>query len=196
MDIDVSLRDHGEIDSTALRERILGLDASAWEDALRQEAYDVHKQTESVLMIFTDGANWPNIEINKEAGWDLLADVALPVMHEILEKFYPPGGTIIRAVAAKLVAGGIIKTHTDVHPTFHFGHRIHIPITTNPRVRFMINGRPNRLQVGHAYEINNQQQHSVMNKGAEDRITFIFDYIPPQKLEEMAKISQGQSREQ
>jgi hypothetical protein len=32
--------------------------------------------------------------------------------------------------------------------------------------------------VGKAYEINNQRNHSVMNNGSEDRITFIFDYLP------------------
>jgi hypothetical protein len=43
----------------------------------------------------------------------------------------------------------------------------------------MIDGRPYRLEVGQAYEINNRKVHSVMNKGKEDRITFIFDYVPP-----------------
>jgi hypothetical protein len=33
--------------------------------------------------------------------------------------------------------------------------------------------------VGDAYEINNQKNHSVMNSGKEDRVTFIFDYLPP-----------------
>jgi aspartyl/asparaginyl beta-hydroxylase (cupin superfamily) len=46
----------------------------------------------------------------------------------------------------------------------------------------MIDGRPHQLQPGQAYEINNQKRHSVMNKGEEDRITFIFDYVPPQEL--------------
>ena len=61
-------------------------------------------------------------------------------------------------------------------------HRIHVPITTNPRVRFMIGGRPYQFKVGEAYEINNQKQHSVANKGKEDRITFIFDYVPADRL--------------
>jgi len=43
----------------------------------------------------------------------------------------------------------------------------------------MINGRPYRFEPGKAYEINNQRNHSVMNRGKEDRITFIFDYLPP-----------------
>jgi quercetin dioxygenase-like cupin family protein len=57
-----------------------------------------------------------------------------------------------------------------------------VPIVTNPRVRFMIDGKPFNLEVGEAYEINNQQLHSVMNKGATDRINFIFDYVPPGSL--------------
>jgi len=86
-------------------------------------------------------------------------------------------------MAAKLLAGGKIGSHRDAHPSFHMGHRIHVPITTNPRVRFMIDGRPYRFLVGHAYEIDNQKTHGVMNKGIEDRITFIFDYVHPQQLE-------------
>jgi len=57
-----------------------------------------------------------------------------------------------------------------------------VPISTNPKVRFYINGRPYQFKIGQAYEINNQKQHSVVNKGDEDRITFIFDYIPPGPL--------------
>ena len=104
-------------------------------------------------------------------------------MHGIIADHYPPGGTIIRAMAARLKAGGVIKPHRDKHPSFHFGHRIHIPIVTNPRVRFMIDGRPYQFRVGEAYEINNQMTHSVMNKGGEDRITFIFDYVPPEQIQ-------------
>jgi aspartyl/asparaginyl beta-hydroxylase (cupin superfamily) len=104
-------------------------------------------------------------------------------MNDIIRKCYPPGGTVIRAMAARLVAGGKITPHVDRHPSFHAGHRIHIPITTNPRVRFMIDGQPYRFQVGEAYEINNQKMHSVMNKGKQGRITFIFDYVPKDKLQ-------------
>ena len=136
-----------------------------------------------VVMMFTDGSGWPNIEISKEPGWDRLAEVAVPVMHHIVDNYYPTGGTIIRAMAAKLLAGGIIKPHVDSHPSFRHGHRIHIPITTNPRVRLMIDGRPYQLEVGQAYEINNQKRHSVMNKGAEDRVTSIFDYVPPDHID-------------
>lgn len=183
MDIESRLRELGPVDCSALRTAILAQDEAAWHEQLyRQQEYDVHRQTESIVLVFVNLEVWPDIEIHKEPGWDRLAAAAVPVMHGIIERHYPPGGTIVRAMAAKLLAGGIIAPHVDTHPSFHRGHRIHVPITTNPRVRFMIDGRPHQLQVGQAYEINNQKNHSVMNKGAEDRITFIFDYFPPQEL--------------
>ncbi len=131
---------------------------------------------------FVNELNWPDRNVRKGPGWEGLADVAVPVMQEIIKKHYPKGGEVIRAMAARLMAGGKIKAHGDLHQSFHCGHRIHVPITTNPRVWFTIDGRPYQFKVGQIYEINNQKQHSVVNKGTEDRITFIFDYIPPGPL--------------
>ena len=177
MEFDGTLKELGEVDAGPLIDRVLGMDEASWHaNEYRQNAYDVHYQTESLVMVFCDG--WPEMTVTKESAWEDLQDVAVPLMHGILEEHYEPGGTIIRAMAAKLKAGGVIKPHRDHHQSFVHSHRIHIPITTNPGVRFMINGRPHRLQVGQAYEINNQHNHSVMNNGREDRITFIFDYLP------------------
>lgn len=180
MNIDQPLRELGGVDSAALRDAILAQDELAWqEDQYRQEEFDVHRQTESIVVLFLDLEKWPELAVLKEPGWDRLSEVAVPLMNDIIRAHYPPGGTIIRAMAAKLLAGGKITPHVDRHPSFHAGHRIHVPITTNPRVRFMIDGQPYQFEPGQAYEINNQKMHSVMNKGNEDRITFIFDYVPP-----------------
>ena len=180
MDIEVSLRDLGAVDSAALIENVLAQGAEAWQaQRYRQQAYEVHHQTESLVMVFCNG--WPDMQVTKEPSWDALKETAVPLMKDIIDRFYPPGGSVIRAMAAKLKAGGVIAPHRDSHPSFSHSHRIHIPITTNPGVRFMINGRPHKFEVGKAYEINNQRNHSVMNSGSEDRITFIFDYMPPQQ---------------
>jgi hypothetical protein len=184
MNIDTPLRELGPVDSTALREAVLSQPEEAWkEDKYRQEEFEVHHATESIVMLFVDLDRWPDVVVSKEPGWPRISDAALPLMNDLVTKFYPPGGIVLRAMAAKLLAGGIINPHVDKHPSFHVGHRIHIPITTNPRVRFMIDGRPYQFKVGEAYEINNQKNHSVMNKGDEDRITFIFDYVPPEQVQ-------------
>jgi hypothetical protein len=179
MDIDVAQRSLGGVDIQALKQRILDQEPAAWaEQALRQQTYEVHKDTESIVMLFCD-ESWPDGEIYKESGWERLADVAMPLIDNIIETHYEPGGTLLRAMAAKLKAQGRIRPHRDSLRSFHMGHRIHVPITTNPAVRFVIDGRPYEFAVGQAYELNNQKKHSVMNMGQEDRIFFIFDYVPP-----------------
>jgi hypothetical protein len=179
MDIGEPIRMFGKVGMERLAEAVLGQDEAAWnENEQRQKDYEVHEQTRSIVLLFANVDQWPAIDVTKQPGWDRLADVAMPVMHEIIRNWYPAGGTIIRAMAAKLLAGGRILPHRDSHPSFAVGHRIHVPIVTNPRVRFMIDGRPYQLEVGQAYEINNQKTHSVMNKGTTDRINFIFDYVP------------------
>lgn len=183
MDIDVPVKDLGSVDMDDLRNAILSLDESAWESqTYRQTQYEVHNLTKSIVLLFTTGDGWPDIKITQESGWDMLSDVACPVMDSILAEHYPEGGTIIRAMVANLPAGSVVSTHFDSHPSFFAGHRIHIPITTNRRVRFTIDGRNYRFEVGKAYELNNQKTHSVMNKGKEDRLHFIFDYVPPDQV--------------
>jgi hypothetical protein len=192
MNISTPLRELGTVDSIALREAVLAQDDRAWqEDNYRQEAFEVHHATQSIVVLFVDIDRWPDIVVKKEPGWARLAEVALPLMNDIISRHYEPGGTVIRAMAAKLVAGGKITPHVDRHPSFHHGHRIHVPISTNPRVRFMIDGRPYQFKVGEAYEINNQLTHSVMNKGSEDRITFIFDYVPREQVAGISVTTSG-----
>ena len=182
MDIDVPQRCLGAIDVQALSDRILAQEPKAWaEDTIRQQTYEVHKDTESIVMLFCD-ESWPDGEIYREAGWDRLADVAMPVIDHIIDTHYTPGGTLLRAMAAKLKVNGRINPHRDSLRSFHMGHRIHVPITTNSAVRFTIAGKPYQFEVGNAYELNNQEVHSVMNMGKEDRISFIFDYVPADKL--------------
>ena len=180
MDIGAPIRSFGKVDMESLAAAILAQDDAAWnENVQRQKDYEVHEQTRSIVLLFAEVSDWPALEVSKQPGWDRLAETAVPLMHQIIRNWYPPGGTIIRAMAAKLLAGGRILPHRDSHPSFGAGHRIHVPIITNPRVRFMIDGRPFQFEVGQAYEINNQKVHSVMNKGTVDRINFIFDYLPP-----------------
>ena len=184
MDIGVPLKDWGEYDVEPLRAAILGQDDGAWsESSQRQDDYEVHNQTESIVMLFAS-LTWPEVDVSRESGWDRIHETAQPLMDRIINDHYEPGGVVLRAVAAKLKAGKSISPHFDSLPSFKYGHRIHVPITTNRSVRFMIDGRPFRFEVGHVYEINNRKVHSVINAGKEDRITFIFDYVPPDVVKE------------
>ncbi len=183
MDIGVPIKNLGMFDVSALTQCVLQQEEAVWfEFAHRQKTYDVHKDTSSIVLLFCDDA-WPDISVSKQVGWDVLSEAAVPLFDQVLAGRYPPGGKIIRAMAARLHPGGRITTHVDHRPSFHAGHRIHLPLVTNPGTRFMLDGRPVKMDVGKAYEINNQKPHSVMNNGTENRIHFIFDYIPPNQVE-------------
>ena len=87
MDIDVPLRGLGAVDTTALREAILGQEEVAWhEDEYRQQTYHHHDQTRSIVMVFTDASNWPAANVQKQPGWERIAHVAVPVMQDGLEE--------------------------------------------------------------------------------------------------------------
>ncbi len=179
MDFGEDQRCLGPVNMQELGARILSQEPAVWsEQAIRQQIYEVHKDTESIVMLFCD-EGWPDGDIYREAGWDKLADVAMPVIDKVIETYYQPGGILLRAMAAKLKSKGRINAHRDVLHSFKIGHRIHVPITTGPGVRYTISGKPYAFEVGKAYEINNQMKHSVLNMGSEDRISFIFDYVPP-----------------
>jgi len=178
MDIGIAYRALGRVDSAPLCAATLAQDEAAWtEQDIRQRRYDVHHHTESLVMLFCS-EDWPDPEITREAGWDRLADAALPLMQAILAAGYPADGTILRAMAARLKPGGRIRPHVDALASFRAAHRIHVPLTGGPAVRFTIDGQPCPMTIGEAYEINNQRVHSVMNLGATPRISFIFDYLP------------------
>ena len=110
MDIDVSQRCLGEVDVDALRDRILEQPAEAWmEQALRQQSYEVHRDTQSIVMLFCD-EEWPaSGGIYPESGHDRLADVAQPIIDHIINT--KEIGTLVHllgfwAAAIFLRAGG------------------------------------------------------------------------------------------
>lgn len=179
MNIGVPFKELGPVDAAALAAAVRKLDEQAWIDCdIRQKSYDVHRQTKSIVLVFAQG--WPDIRVSKYPGWNLLASQAMPVVNEVLNAHYPPGGEIIRLMVANLVAGGSIDEHYDADPSFAVGHRIHVPLQTNPDVRFLIEGKRYVMEEGKAYEINNLKFHEVHNEGTADRYHLIFDYVAPQ----------------
>ena len=145
----------------------------AGRDTTRQNSFEQHKQTQSVVMLFS--ATWPDPAVERRSGWEHFSGPANAQIDEIVAKHYPPGGRIIRAMAAKLLSGGRIALHKDGHPSFVHSHRIHVPLVTSPNVDFLIRGVNHHLEEGVAYEVSNLDYHAVTNRGP-DRIHFIFDY--------------------
>ena len=62
MNIDTPLRELGPVDINDLRDAILSQEDDAWDEQKhRQEEYEVHSATKSIVMIFVNLDRWPEI---------------------------------------------------------------------------------------------------------------------------------------
>ncbi len=175
MKLDTPVRTLGPVNHLPLKAAVEAVDPAVWlEDTLRQQSFEQHMATQSIILMFATG--WPQVKVEKRKGWDYFSETAIPLMMEAVGDRYPPGGLILRAMVAKLVSGGEITEHMDGHGTFDISHRIHVPLVTNDQVDFKVRGVNHKLAEGVAYEISNVDYHGVSNRSAEDRIHFIFDY--------------------
>ena len=75
----------------------------------------------------------------------------------------------------ELRRGGIIPEHSDTGKMLTTHHRIHIPLVSDPAVKFTLDHKDYYLEPGHGYEINNQLTHEVRNESNIDRIHMIID---------------------
>ena len=76
----------------------------------------------------------------------------------------------------RLGANSIIKEHCDKGSCFEEGYaRLHIPITTNDNVEFLLSGKNVKMNLGCCYYIDANKPHSVINNGDSDRVHLLID---------------------
>lgn len=76
----------------------------------------------------------------------------------------------------KLASGSEIKAHKDYDLVFWDGFvRLHIPIITNKKVRFMLDGEMLNMKPGECWFGDFSKTHSVVNEGESDRIHLVID---------------------
>lgn len=68
-----------------------------------------------------------------------------------------------------------ISPHTDKQPE-NWICRVHFPITTNEHCILIMN-KSYHLEVGSAYRINTEREHSIINNGTTPRIHFLVDIL-------------------
>jgi aspartyl/asparaginyl beta-hydroxylase (cupin superfamily) len=77
---------------------------------------------------------------------------------------------------ANMAPGGFIRPHRDTNLSAKWPHKIHVPLVTNDRVAFFVEGVGHQFAEGEAVEVNNMGSHAVANLGTTDRIHLIFEY--------------------
>jgi len=124
-------------------------------------------------------ASWDNprffeqpVSVNKEHPlWPIaMAEV------EKLERYY--NADVKHAVLHGLEPGKNIANHTDHSDVFAYAHRVHLPITTDPAIKFVIDGEEYNFPAGQFFELNNKVPHSVFNNSNVFRVHLVMDLLP------------------
>ena len=169
------LRLNDTFDTDMIRKAIEAIPAERWLESERERLFDVHRDTQALLMVHFEDYQYKKPEHRKL--FFEFQDQVQPVVDYVAD-YYQNNGFIVRLILARLVAGGKIPKHTDAGFSLLNCHRIHLPIITNKDVAFFVGDEERNMQVGELWEINNGTVHAVENRGTEDRVHLIVDWMP------------------
>jgi hypothetical protein len=175
-----SVRDLGRVDISRLREAVLAIPESTWdaEDADKPNRFGALDRTRHIVFRFVSSfEDWR--EAYDRPLWPEWRALLEPLMAQAVRPYGYARGEYPRVMLARMAPGGIIKPHRDANPAARWPHKIHVPLLTNDRVTFFVDGIGYRMPEGEAYEVNNMGVHAVENAGDSDRIHLIFEYYDP-----------------
>jgi hypothetical protein len=93
---------------------------------------------------------------------------------EVIDSFECP---VLTARILRLGVGAEIKPHRDHDLGYeNNNYRIHIPITTNKDVQFVLDGTELKMLPGECWYTNVNYLHSVINSGKTDRVHLVIDF--------------------
>ncbi|MDE2234041.1 MAG: aspartyl/asparaginyl beta-hydroxylase domain-containing protein, partial [Gammaproteobacteria bacterium] len=97
-----------------------------------------------------------------------------PYLMQVFASF----GTIVgRSRLMRLAPGAEVKPHSDIAYYWHDHIRIHVPIITNPGVRFVCDGTEVHMAAGEAWIFDNWRPHYVLNHTQTTRIHLVIDTV-------------------
>jgi hypothetical protein len=97
-----------------------------------------------------------------------------PYMMEVMAEL---GGVWGRSRLMALAPGAEVPAHVDAHYYWRTHLRIHIPVITNPGVRFTCGDASVHMAAGECWVFDSFQWHDVQNRGDERRIHLVLDTV-------------------
>lgn len=172
-----SIRRLGKVDIAALREAVLALPESVWdeENATKPNRFGALDATRHIIFRFVSNfVDWR--QSYERPLWDEWKALLEPVLAEATADYGYARAEYPRVMLARMAPGGVIHPHRDQNPAAKWPHKIHVPLQTNEDVTFYVDGIGYKLAEGEAVEVNNMGLHAVENRGGADRIHLIFEY--------------------
>lgn len=152
---------------------------------LRQGRYPVHRTTRSILFKWLESLtpSGPQPVLSADDLPEPLVAAVSECASTIAQHY---GGTVVRLLLVELPAGGEITAHRDSGHLLSNTHRCHLPVVTNPKVRFTIDGDVFHLETGMVYGMDNMRLHSVENGGPTRRVHLVCNILPPEGARALA----------
>ena len=172
-----TIRRLGQVDIAELREAVLALPDAFWDEqnAQKPNRFEALETTRHIVFRFLpDFIDWR--DSRDLPLWEEWRGLLEPILAAATAPYGYVRGVFPRVMLARMSAGGSIKPHRDKGPAAQWPHKIHVPLVTNPDVRFFTGGAFHNFEEGEAVEVNNMGLHSVDNRGPTDRIHLIFEY--------------------
>jgi hypothetical protein len=151
-------------DAARLRAELAAAPASAWID--HPDDYPGNR----ALRLITAGGTENDDVAGEMKPTSHLAH--FPYLQQVLASF---GVVWSRSRFMKLAARGSVPLHCDIKYHWYHRARVHIPIVTNPGVRFTCANETVHMAAGEAWIFDNWMPHSVVNDSDEDRIHLVAD---------------------
>ena len=143
----------------------------------RQNRHQVHRETRSIIFEWINDDWQPGHKaMVQTTPHDPALTKAVYACAERLNACY--SGKIIRLMLTELGAYAKITPHKDGGAGVVLVHRLHVPIVSNPGVKFFIDEIPHFLEPGVAYEFDNTRRHAVDNDSASPRVHLMCDILP------------------
>lgn len=172
-----SVRKLGQVDIKGLREAVLAIPEAVWdaENSVKPNRFEALDRTRHIVFRFVSGfEDWRRSDNHRL--WDEWRALLEPVLSQATKDYGYERGSYPRIMLARMAPGGIIHPHRDGNPAAKWPHKIHVPLLTNDKVTFFVDGVGYHFAEGDAVEVNNMGVHAVANEGASDRIHLIFEY--------------------
>jgi hypothetical protein len=164
-------------DPALLKADLQCLEQQPWVDHFVKENY---RGTWDVLPLRgTAGATHPVMMIYSDPSCTEFSDTPFlaqaPYLKSVLAAFQCP----LQSVRLmRLTPGSEIKAHCDHDLSAELGQvRMHLPITTNPQVEFLLNGTHVPMRPGECWYLRLADRHAVSNRGPTDRVHLVIDAL-------------------
>ena len=170
-----------EFDAAALAAEVAALPGEAWLD--HPQNFDGN---DGVPLVSPGGE-----DVNSAAGpmapTRFLA--ALPFVRKIMGALDSCWG---RSRLMGLATGAEVPLHVDAHYYWRTHLRIHIPVITNPGVRFHVRDESYHLKVGECWILDSFHPHRVENSGTDKRVHLVLDTVGSERLFELMRRAEDQ----